>query len=248
MRKKPLVDKISEAPSKVMRRKKLITESHLKQIQPLTKNQEKVFEYYSRGYNLVLEGTVGTGKSFCAIYLAIKDILNPQTNYNKLIIARSALATRDIGFLPGTLEEKIEVYELPYRSLIKSMFSFENEFLDNVYDKLKEQNSLEFISTSYIRGITLDNCILLVDEFQSLNFHELNSIITRVGLNSKIIFSGDPIHQSDLQKESEKRDAVKFLKILNIMTEFKTVQFCVDDIVRSNLVKSFIIAKEKLGF
>ena len=239
MRKKPLVDKISEAPSKVMRRKKLITESHLKQIQPLTKNQEKVFEYYSRGYNLVLEGTVGTGKSFCAIYLAIKDILNPQTNYNKLIIARSALATRDIGFLPGTLEEKIEVYELPYKSLIKSMFSFENEFLDNVYDKLKEQNSLEFISTY---------CILLVDEFQSLNFHELNSIITRVGLNSKIIFSGDPIHQSDLQKESEKRDAVKFLKILNIMTEFKTVQFCVDDIVRSNLVKSFIIAKEKLGF
>lgn len=247
MRKKPLVAKISDAPSKVMRRKKLINESHLKSVQPLTKNQEKVFEYYSKGYNLVLDGVVGSGKTLCAVYLALKEVLNSQSKYDKLIIARSAVATRDIGFLPGTLEEKIEVYELPYKCLIKSMFSFEDEFLDNVYDKLKEQNSLEFISTSYIRGTTLDNCILLVDEFQSLNFHELNSIITRMGINSKIIFSGDPIYQSDLQKESEKQGAVKFLKILNLMNEFRTVHFSVDDIVRSSLVKSFIIAKEKLS-
>lgn len=188
-----------------------------------------------------------THNTMCAVYIALKEVLNSQSKYDKLIIARSAVATRDIGFLPGTLEEKIEVYELPYKCLIKSLFSFEDEFLDNVYDKLKEQNSLEFISTSYIRGTTLDNCILLVDEFQSLNFHELNSIITRMGINSKIIFSGDPIYQSDLQKESEKQGAVKFLKILNLMNEFKTVHFSVDDIVRSSLVKSFIIAKEKLN-
>lgn len=246
MRKKSLAAKISDVPSKVMRRKKLINESHLKTIQPLTINQEKVFDYYSKGYNLVLDGVPGSGKSFCAIYLALKEVLSSQTNYDKLIIARSAVATRDIGFLPGTLEEKIEVYELPYKCIIKSIFSFEEEFLDNVYDKLKEQKSLEFISTSYIRGTTLDNCILLVDEFSNLTSHECESIITRLGINSKVIFSGD-YFQSDLTKESEKQGSLKFLKILNSMDEFKTVQFNVNDIVRSNLVKSFIIAKINLG-
>ena len=119
--------------------------------------------------------------------------------------------------------------------------------MKDAYDALKQQNNIKFMSTSFIRGITINNAVVIVDECQNLNFHELDSIITRVGKNSKIIFCGD-YTQTDLTRENDKRGILNFMKILKSINEFETIEFNIDDIVRSDFLKSYIIAKYKLGF
>ena len=152
------------------------------------------------------------------------------------------VSTRDIGFLPGDEQEKVSIYEAPYRSICRELFGIKDS-----YDSLKQQNNVKFMSTSFIRGITINNAVIIVDECQNLNFHELDSIITRLGKNSKIIFCGD-YTQSDLTKESDKTGIINFMKILKELPEFTTVEFGINDIVRSDFLKSYIIAKYTLGY
>jgi predicted ribonuclease YlaK len=207
----------------------------------LTDNQQITFDEYAKDKSLLLHGVAGTGKTFLGILLGLEEVLDPSYDYSQLCIVRSVVPTRDIGFLKGTDEEKIAIYELPYRLICKELFSSET-----AYDALKQQGNVQFISTSFIRGLTFDNAIILVDEMQNLNFHELDSIITRPGKNSKVILCGD-YTQTDLAKHSDKEGIKTFMKILNRMNEFSTVEFGVDDIVRSDFVKSYIIAKLELG-
>jgi predicted ribonuclease YlaK len=207
----------------------------------LTDNQQVTFDEYAKDKSLLLHGVAGTGKTFLGILLGLEEVLDPSYDYSQLCIVRSVVPTRDIGFLKGTDEEKIAIYELPYRLICKELFSSET-----AYDALKQQGKVQFISTSFIRGLTFDNAIILVDEMQNLNFHELDSIITRPGKNSKVILCGD-YTQTDLAKHSDKEGIKTFMKILNRMNEFSTVEFGVDDIVRSDFVKSYIIAKLELG-
>jgi predicted ribonuclease YlaK len=207
----------------------------------LTDNQQITFDEYAKDKSLLLHGVAGTGKTFLGILLGLEEVLDPSYDYSQLCIVRSVVPTRDIGFLKGTDEEKIAIYELPYRLICKELFSSET-----AYDALKQQGKVQFISTSFIRGLTFDNAIILVDEMQNLNFHELDSIITRPGKNSKVILCGD-YTQTDLAKHSDKEGIKTFMKILNRMNEFSTVEFGVDDIVRSDFVKSYIIAKLELG-
>jgi phosphate starvation-inducible PhoH-like protein/PhoH-like ATPase len=211
----------------------------LRAVFPKTDAQKRLFKMYRDGHNLFLYGSAGTGKTFLSMYLALTEVLDTTTPYDKLIIVRSIVPTREIGFLPGDLDEKIEQYEAPYVSICNELFPYAKS-----YENLKKNGYVEFISTSFIRGMTYDNAIILVDEMQNLTAHESDSIITRVGDNSKIVFCGD-WNQTDLiETRYEKSGMREFYNILAHMPEFRMVQFTFNDCVRSGLVKSYLQAKE----
>jgi phosphate starvation-inducible protein PhoH len=212
----------------------------LNQIEPLTDNQRLTFEKYHDGKNLLLHGIAGTGKSFLSVYLALQSILSDSSRYKKLIIVRSVVPTRDMGFLPGNNKEKSKVYEAPYQAIFTELFG-----RGDAYEYLKQKGLVDFISTSFIRGITLNDCIIVVDEIANMTLHELDSVITRVGKNCRILFCGD-FRQSDFTREHERNGLIDFMRILNRMKSFEYVDFTENDIVRSAMVKEYIIAKDRL--
>jgi predicted ribonuclease YlaK len=233
--------------AKQMKRKKPISNDLMRDIEPLTDNQEKLYKSYEDGKHIVAYGAAGTGKTFITLYNALQDVLDERSPYEKIYIVRSLVATREIGFLPGDHEDKSSLYQIPYKNMVKYMFEMPSDAdFEMLYGNLKTQGTISFWSTSFIRGTTLDNAIVIVDEFQNLNFHELDSIITRVGENSKIMFCGDAT-QSDLLKTNEKNGIIDFMKILRVMPSIDIIEFGVDDIVRSGFVKEYIVAKMELN-
>ena len=248
----PARKKTTKAPGEGMtakqkKRRKPIDEAYMIPVEPLTHNQQVMFDEWDKGQMIYAYGVAGTGKTFVALYKALKDVLNDYTPYEKIYIVRSLVATREIGFLPGDHEDKSSLYQIPYKNMVQSMFEMPDDAsYEMLYDNLKAQETISFWSTSFIRGTTLDNAIVIIDECQNLNFHELDSIITRVGQDSKIVFCGDAA-QTDLQKISERTGIIDFQRILQQMPEFSLVEFDVEDIVRSGLVKSYLINKINLG-
>jgi predicted ribonuclease YlaK len=233
--------------AKQMKRKKPINMEFLIDIEPLTDNQRRLFDAYADNKHLVAYGASGTGKTFITLYNALQDVLDENSPYEKIYIVRSLVATREIGFLPGDHEDKSSLYQIPYKNMVKYMFQMPTDAdFEMLYGNLKTQGTISFWSTSFIRGTTLDNCIIIVDEFQNLNFHELDSIITRVGENSKIFFCGDAT-QSDLVKTNERNGIVDFMRILNAMPSFDVIEFGIEDIVRSGLCKEYLVAKHELN-
>jgi phosphate starvation-inducible protein PhoH len=206
----------------------------LKEINPLTENQRAAFESTK---NLVLHGSAGTGKKFISMYLAFKDIRDGI--YDKVILIRSAVPTREMGFLPGREDEKARVYEEPYYNIVSDLFG-----RGDGYEYLKEKDIISFMTTSFIRGLTMDDAVVIIDECQNMSFHELDSIITRIGNNCRVVFCGDFL-QSDL-REKEKNGVREFLHILNKMNQFDCIEFGINDIVRSKFVKDYLIAKHAL--
>ncbi len=192
-------------------------------------------------------GAAGTGKTFISLHLALKDVMDLKKPYDKVVLVRSLIPTREIGFLPGDEEDKAALYQVPYQNMVQFMFEAPNEqAFNSLYDRLKGQGTLFFLSTSFLRGLTFDNTIIIVDECQNLNFHELDTIITRVGQDSKIVFCGD-FDQTDLIHNNEKNGLHNFLRILEEMDEFNCLEFSIGDIVRSGFVRSYLINKIKLG-
>ena len=234
--------------AKQMKRRKPINNDLLRDIEPLTPNQQLLFNSYETGKNIVAYGCAGTGKTFITLYNAIKDVLDEKTPYEKVYVVRSLVATREIGFLPGDHEDKSWLYQLPYKAMVKYMFEMRTDAdFQMLYANLKAQNTIDFWSTSFIRGTTFDNAIIIVDEFQNLNYHELDSIMTRVGQDSKIMFCGDAT-QTDLTRENERNGIVDFMRILRLMANsVDIIEFGVEDIVRSGLCKEYILAKLELG-
>ena len=234
--------------AKQMKRKKPINSDFLLDIKPLTENQEKLFDNYKKGKNIFAYGAAGTGKTFIVLYNALKEVLNERTPYEKIYIVRSLVSTREIGFLPGDHEDKSALYQIPYKNMVKYMFEMPSDAdFEMLYGNLKAQATISFWSTSFIRGTTFDNAILIIDECQNLNFHELDSIITRVGENTKIMLCGDA-SQSDLTKTYERNGILDFIKIIrNMEDEFGITEFGVNDIVRSGLVKKYIATKLALN-
>ena len=210
-------------------------------VDPITEHQKEVFEAWRSGDNLALVGTAGTGKTFLALYLALEEVLDKSSPYDKVRVIRSVVPTREVGFLPGPLEEKLNAFTGPYRAASAELVDD-----DRAYEKLVAKDFLTFESTSYIRGITFDHSIVIVDEMQNLNFHELDSVITRVGQGTKIIFAGD-YKQSDFKNESDKQGVNSFLRILEQLRHFSVVQFSWEDIVRSDFVRDYIMTKEWMG-
>ena len=244
----PRKKSVSTLSTKQMKRTKPVNKDLLKPIEPLTPAQESLWEQYATGKNLVAYGCAGTGKTFCLLYQALKEVLTEDTPYEKIYIVRSLVPTREIGFLPGTHEDKSYLYQIPYRNMVKHMFSmYTDKEFDTLYDDLQRQETISFWSTSFLRGTTLDNAIIIVDEFENLNFHELDSIMTRVGENSKIFFAGDA-SQSDLLKVTERTGILDFMQILQGMPEFGKIEFGLEDIVRSGLVRSYLVSKINQGY
>ena len=230
--------------AKQMKRRKPINTDLLIDIEPLTVNQKTFFEGYDDGKQLIAYGAAGTGKTFIALYNALRDVLNENTEYEKVYIVRSLVATREIGFLPGDHDDKAALYQIPYKNMVKYMFEMPSDAdFEMLYGNLKTQETIKFWSTSFLRGTTLDNAVIIVDEFQNLNFHELDSIMTRVGENSRIVFCGDAT-QTDLLKTNERNGIIDFMSILRKMESFDLIEFGIDDIVRSGLVKEYLIAKQ----
>ena len=234
--------------AKQMRRKRPINNGMLVDVEPITDNQKVLFDHYAKGKNMFAYGAAGTGKTFISLYLALKDVLDEMTPFDKVYIVRSLVSTREIGFLPGDHEDKSSLYQIPYKNMVKYMFEMpSDQDFEMLYGALKTQETVGFWSTSFIRGTTMDNAIILVDEMQNLNFHELDSIITRVGENCKIIFCGDAA-QTDLVKTNERNGILDFKKIiLSMSNDFESIEFDIDDIVRSGLVRNYLLTKIALG-
>lgn len=218
-----------------------VKQDELYEYEPLTDNQKIAFDSWDDGDNLALVGTAGTGKTFLAMYLAMETVTDRQTAQEKITIFRSVVPTREMGFLPGSVEEKKEVFETPYKAIVEEVLGG-----DQPYKRMVRCNQLEFLTTSFIRGITIDNSIVIVDEMQNLNFHELDSVMTRIGNNCRVIFAGDYL-QSDFKEGSEKDGVIKFMRIVDQLKDFTTVQFGWDDIVRSDFLRDYIMTKEMLG-
>lgn len=213
---------------------------NMRRIDPLTASQEEFFDDYARGYNIAAIGTAGTGKTMCAMYLGLRDILS-KPDYEKIIIVRSAVQTREQGFMPGSKQQKEAVFTTPYADICVDLFQ-----RGDAWDILKQKNMVEFTTSSFVRGLTFDNSVIIVDECQSMTLHELDSIITRVGECSKIIFCGDT-KQDDLATNRHKMDVSglpEFVPILEKISSFRVINFGINDIVRSGLVKEYILAKE----
>jgi len=213
----------------------------MKTFQPLTANQKKFFDAYKLGdYFIALHGVAGTGKTFCALYKALEEVLDKGNPFNKIIIVRSSVQSREMGHLPGDVNEKMEIYQQPYRQICHTLFG-----RPDAYQRLEEQHHIEFISTSFIRGMSFDDAIIIVDEMQNLTFEEIDTVMTRVGYRSKIIWCGD-YRQTDLnKKKNDVSGILKFFDIAYHMGAFTRIEFTPDDIVRSSLVKDYILAKLK---
>jgi len=210
------------------------------EIEPLTDNQQKAFKAYENENSLVLAGSAGTGKTFMALSLALEDVLDRETRYDKVVIVRSIVPTRDIGYLPGNEEEKKDAYTGPYRSACTELFQD-----PEAWEKLKAQGHVEFLSTSFIRGINIHNAVVVIDEMQNLTFHELDSVITRIGRNCKFVMCGD-YYQSDFDKEKDRTGILRFLEIIESLNNFTVIEFGWEDIVRSDFVRDYIMTKEML--
>ena len=233
--------------AKQMKKKKPVNADYLVDIQPITDNQKVLYDSYKEGKHIIAYGAAGTGKTFVTLYNALRDVLDENTPYEKIYIVRSLVSTREIGFLPGDHEDKSDIYQVPYKHMVRYMFQMSSDAdFEMLYGNLKAQDTIKFWSTSFLRGTTLDNAIVIVDEMQNLNFHELDSIITRVGQNSKIFFCGDAT-QTDLQKTNERNGLIDFMKIIRSMPSFDLIEFGIEDIVRSGLVKEYLIAKLESG-
>jgi len=213
---------------------------HLNTFQPLTNNQKLFFDAYTRGdYFIALHGVAGTGKTFIALYKALEEVLDKNNPFNKIILVRSSVQSRDMGHLPGDADDKMEIFRQPYIQICHTLFG-----RGDAYQRLAEQGHIEFISTSFIRGMSFDDAIIIVDEMQNMNFDEIDTVMTRVGYRSKIIWCGD-YRQTDLKKAGDKSGLLKFFDIAYHMSSFTRIEFTVNDIVRSSLVKDYILAKLK---
>jgi phosphate starvation-inducible PhoH-like protein len=213
---------------------------NMKELEPITPAQKIAWDAYKKDYNLCLSGAAGSGKTFLAIYLALEEVLSKNNSYDKVVIVRSIVPTRDIGFLPGSEEEKKEAYTGPYKGILSELFDD-----DDAWTKLINQRAVEFMSTSFIRGLTINNAIVIIDEMQNLNFHELDSVATRIGQNCKFMLCGD-YYQSDFDKEKDRSGILKFLDIIDSMKYFEHVEFKWEDIVRSGFVREYIMTKEMM--
>jgi phosphate starvation-inducible PhoH-like protein len=220
----------------------LNTRFAIKKIDPMTKNQRNLFQSYINEKNILAVGSAGTGKTYISLYLALKDVLQ-KGQYKEVIIVRSAVQSREQGFMPGGINEKMANFEQPYVDIVNDLFE-----RNDAYQILKQKALVRFMSTSFIRGLTFNDAIIVVDECQNMRADELRAIITRVGDNSKIIFCGDT-KQDDLECSKNRMDVSglrHFKKIIEKMSSFNIIQFTVDDVIRSGVVKEFILAEEEL--
>ena len=210
----------------------------LRAIRPLTQKQEDMFQLWFQGDNVCAHGSAGTGKTFLALYLAMSEMLEFK-EHQQIIIVRSAVAAREIGHLPGTKEEKEEIFEIPYMDILHDLFGRKSTYKD-----MKDAGMIKFMTTSHIRGLTWDNAIIIIDEIQNMCFDEIDSVMTRIGKNTKVIACGDHKKQCDLKKH-EVSGVGRMLKAFETMSGFANVEYTFEDVVRSEVVKNWLKATDQ---
>ncbi len=213
----------------------------LRSVTPMTNNQKRAFSAYGNGSNLVLHGYAGTGKTYVSIYLALEEVLSGKSGYDKVVIIRSAVPSRDMGFLPGTATEKMLSYEEPYIDICDSLFGNKNG-----YSILKTRGIVKFTSTSYLRGSTLDNAVIIIDEVQNMASNEIYTVLTRIGKNARVIICGD-FRQCDLKKHENDGAWIKTVQVLKSMKSVSFIEFESGDIVRSDFSREFIIKHTEIN-
>lgn len=212
----------------------------LRTIKPITVNQQRVWDAFQSDYNLMLHGYAGTGKTFLSTYLALREVLEEET-YKRVVIIRSVVPSRDMGFLPGSEKQKAEVYEQPYQEICDDLFG-----RGDGWRILKLKRLVEFTTTSFLRGTTFNDSIIIVDECNNMTFQEIDTVMTRIGNNSRIIFCGD-YRQTDLHKPHDKTGIRELMAVTKKMPSFEHIEFGIEDIVRSGVVKEYIINKTEMG-
>ncbi len=211
----------------------------IRSFRALTQSQAEGLRGWAEGDNVAFLGTAGTGKTLLASYCASSAVFNPDTEQDHIVIVRSAVQSRDLGFLPGTLIEKLAEYEQPYRDAFKDLFG-----RDATYDDMKAAKRITFLSTSFLRGVTFDNAVIILEEAQNMTFREIYTVMTRVGHRSRVIVTGDT-RQCDFGERSRETSGLhKFGRIAKELGNFAVVEFNRHDIVRSGFVKSWICATE----
>jgi predicted ribonuclease YlaK len=226
-------------------RQKVVRYQDIKVLEPLTDTQADFFEAWESNAAdaYVLYGSAGTGKTMMALYHAILDVLNPELpDYQKVIIVRSSVQSRNIGFLPGDTDEKMEAFEAPYHGIMSDLTGKKD-----AYEKLKDMGKIEFVSSSFLRGSTFNNAIIIIDESQDLNWHEIKTIATRMGKFSKMIWCGDSAQNDLIYAKNDVSGFREFIEVSRQMPSFRNFKFTTDDIVRSGFVKEWLITCEKLG-
>jgi phosphate starvation-inducible PhoH-like protein len=201
-----------------------------------------MIQSFINGSNIVAVGSAGTGKTYLALYLALKDVIESKL-HSKIIIVRSNVPTRNSGFLPGSLEEKNEIYALPFRQITNTLC--EN---GSAWDILSKKKIIEFVSTSYIRGLTFDDSIVIVEEVQNLDAEEIKTVLTRAGENTQLVICGDS-KQGDLFRSREKSGFELLMYIAdNMPGHIDLINFLPRDIVRSGFVKKLLLLLEDSKF
>lgn len=229
---------VTSIPTDFNRSQKTFSIHDMKSITPMTRNQQRVFDLWKDDYSIVLDGFSGVGKSFLSIYLALKDILDADSVYEKIIIVRSTTSIRSPGFLPGSLEEKNSVFEMPYSQIFDDLFKKKNQ-----YKFMKEAGLVEFHSTAFLRGLSFTNAIVIFDEFQNANYEEIATCIQRIARQSKLILCGDYMQNDLIRMKNDVSGFKKAIDIINMMPDFRKVSFEIADCVRSEFVKSFLVAE-----
>jgi phosphate starvation-inducible PhoH-like protein len=231
----------SKRRARASNRSAYIKHEHLIEIEPFTNNQKKAVDAWNEGKHLFLSGSAGTGKTFLALHLGLTQALTKDADCDNVTIIRSIVPTRDIGFLPGDEEKKKLAYVRPYVGICSEICE------DNsAWGKLTASKTINFESTSFIRGTTFDDTVLVVDECQNMSGHELDSVITRTGDRCRIIFCGD-YYQSDFRNGRDKNGILEFMKIIETMKDFAVINFTWSDIIRSDFVREYIMSKEMMN-
>lgn len=208
---------------------------NLRRVNPRTAAQRLAFEAFEADKNLILHGVAGTGKTFIASYLAMNAILSGDAP-KPVVILRSIVPTRDIGFLPGSVKDKAAAYEGPYHGIV-------SEICDKDYGWLKQNGYVQFDTTSFLRGMTFRDSIIIIDECQNLSDHEIHTVMTRVGEGCRVIFCGD-FTQKDYTREGSGMN--NLLKVASEMKSFEIVKFNKEDVVRSGFVREYILTRTEL--
>jgi phosphate starvation-inducible PhoH-like protein len=233
-RKKPI--SVQEEPKKNVSRKDQITEIIKKKSKEkfLSENQKKYYDLLVGNQITICSGPAGVGKSYIAMKAALDLLSDPLTPYEKIIIVRPAVeAEEKLGSLPGNVEEKLDPYIFPSYYLMNKIIGKEAR------EKLKQIDVIEVFALAYMRGMNIDNSILIFEEAQNSTPNQMKLLLTRIGFNSKFFISGD-LEQTDRYKDKKQSglwDAIEKFKDINDVGVF---EFDNQDVVRNPLISKIL--------
>lgn len=238
-----LAENLNQTAIKDGPRRKKWSLHDLKNIKPISSAQRMLFEsYLAHDNHVVANGFPGTGKTYLSFWLGLNSVLSPDEPQDRIIVVRSAVPARDIGFLPGDAKEKMAPFEVAYKDIVHDLIGKSTS-----YEDMCEAGKIEFMPTSFLRGLTWDNAVVILDEIQNLTWQEIHTVMTRIGKNTRVLVCGD-VSQNDLQnKRNEETGIGNFLTVAERMNTFDIVNFTKHDVVRSGFVKDWILAKEDLA-